>query len=215
MRGRQSGQPLPFTATSTMPPCCGSHPTPSRMSEGRSRPGSSVPREASRILGTARSHRGRPATDSEWDKGASTAAHSGPARDTHDLLGDHLPLSEPDWDEFLQRRSSWDLAMACQPVAPDAHRRSKGLSALPHRGSSHDHRRGTGTRGAPMMRQDRSVATGRCAPSAEASVSVNELKCRLVRLAVEERVEQDLEHGARRRHVREKRCARAKFHVIR
>ncbi len=46
-------------------------------------------------------------------------------------------------------------------------------------------------------------------------MSVDELKCRLVRLAVEERVEQDLEHGARRRHVREKRCARAKLHVIR
>ena len=96
-----------------------------------------MPREASRILGTARSHRGRPATDSECDQGAITAANSGPARDTHDLLGDHLPLSEPDWDEFLQRRSSWDLAMACQPVAPDAHRRSKGLPALPHRDSTH------------------------------------------------------------------------------
>jgi len=46
-------------------------------------------------------------------------------------------------------------------------------------------------------------------------VSVNELKCRLVRLAVEERVEQHLEHGAWRRHVLEKRCARAELHVIR
>ena len=166
-----------------------------------------MPREASRILGTARSHRGRPATDSVWDKGAITAAHSGPARDIHDLLGDHLPRSEPDCDEFLQRRSSWELAMACQLVAPDAHRRGRGLSALTHRGSTYDHRRGTGTRGAPMSRRDRSVAPGQRDTSAEVSGSLNELKCRLVRLTIEERVEQDLEHGARRRHVREKRCA--------
>ena len=46
-------------------------------------------------------------------------------------------------------------------------------------------------------------------------MSVNELKCRLVRQAVEESGEQDLEHGARSRNVREKRGARAKLHVIR
>ena len=46
-------------------------------------------------------------------------------------------------------------------------------------------------------------------------MSVDELKGRLVRLAVEELVEKDFEHGAWGRHVREKRCARAKLHVIR
>jgi len=63
------------------------------------------------------------------------------------------------------------------------------------------------TRQGRSSRRSRACALAPCRiVSQGVSESVDELKCRLVRLAVEELVEQDLEHGSRRRHVREKRC---------